>query len=143
MKPFFYTAVTSAVQQAEPESDLARTHLYCVERIMAGETITGASKPLERYSILPGKTFASSPASKQKFKVLRLIQDDVVYQDLTTKRIETVPVDRLLRDWAQKGLREVSLADSIIETVREVLGPVLGSFLTAALISWLFDKLSR
>jgi len=122
----------------------ARAHLAVVQMMLDGRSsVIAASKPLNRYSILPGKTFAANPASKEKYKVLRVIANDVVVQDLQTKKIQTFEIDQLLADWTRRNLQEVSLLEDILQTVKLVLGPVLGVFLTTALIGWLTQQIGK
>lgn len=119
-------------------------HLYVVKELMERRrTITSAVKSLNRYSIQPGKTFGTSAKSPNKFKVLRVLADDIVVQDLSTQRIQTFQVDNLLKDWGAKGFKEISLLEDIIATVRTLLGPLLGIFLTAALVAWLNEKIGK
>lgn len=139
IKPHVEKHVLAAFGHA---NDLQRAHLHVVQQVLDGrEHVIAGVKPLNRYSIQPGKTFAASPESKEKYKVLRVIADDIVLQDLRSKKIQTFQVDRLLADWAKRGIKEVSALEEIIRTVQQVLGPVLGIFLTSALISWLIDRL--
>ena len=149
VRPFFYSPVSEAIQSQILEvSDQERAHLLAVLATIDPETalltpVTAATKPLNRYSIMPGKTFAASPKAKEKYKILRLVADDVVFQNSKSLKVQTVPVNRLLQDWSAQGFQEVSLLSDIIETVKNLLGPMLGLFLTTALISWLTEKLGR
>lgn len=139
-KPFFFDKVIQAIDKSSQHE-----HLEMVRQSLEakpGETVLAASKTLTRYSILPGKTFATSTRAKDKYKVLRLVANDVVIETPTGK-VQTVNIDRLLKDWGDKGLKEIHFLDDIIETVKNILGPVLGVFLTGALISWLIQKLSN
>lgn len=123
-------------------SELERAHLYLIQQMLEKPTrIVAGAKPLNRYSIQPGKTFAASTKSKEKFKVLRVLADDIVLQDLSSRKVYTVQVDRLLKEWSAQGIQEISLLEDIVQTVQNVLGPVLGIFLTTALIKWLSDML--
>jgi hypothetical protein len=123
-------------------TDIERAHLSIVQQALSGRTrIVAGVKDLNRYSIQPGKTFAASAKSPEKYKVLRVIADDIVVQDLSTRKIITVQVDRLLQDWATRGIKEISLLEEIVQTVKNLLGPVLGIFLTSALLAWLTDQL--
>jgi hypothetical protein len=144
-KPFFYQKAKSSIEASiAGQGEQISTHLYVISEILEGNTpIVAGTKTLNRYSILPGKTFAAGPKSKTKYKVLRLVADDVVVQDLNTQRVETVQVNKLLKRWSDEGIQEISLLDDIIATVKSILGPVLGAFLTAALISWISEKLVR
>lgn len=123
-------------------TDLQRVHLSIVQHALDGRTqVVSGIKDLNRYSIQPGKTFGASAKSSDKYKILRVIADDIVVQDLSTRKITTVQVDRLLQDWATRGIKEISLLEDIAQTVKNLLGPVLGIFLTTALIAWLADQL--
>lgn len=123
-------------------TDLQRAHLVVIQQVLDGQTrVVAGVKPLNRYSVQPGKTFAASPNAKDKYKVLRVLGDDVVVQDLSSRKIQTFQVDRLLSDWANRGIKEISVLHDIIQTVKNVLGPVLGIFLTTALIAWLTEQL--
>jgi hypothetical protein len=146
-KPFFFDKAIWALEATPPKTPDQAQHLEMVRQCLMPEMdertfLLAASKTLTRYSILPGKTFATSPRSKDKYKVLRLVANDVVIE-APTGRVQTVNIDKLLKDWDQKGLKEIHFLDDIIETVKGVLGPVLGVFLTGALISWLIQKLSN
>lgn len=123
-------------------TDLQRAHLVVIQQVLDGQTrVVAGVKPLNRYSVQPGKTFATSPNAKDKYKVLRVLGDDVVVQDLGNRKIQTFQVDRLLSDWASRGIKEISILHDIVQTVKNLLGPVLGIFLTTALIAWLTEQL--
>lgn len=123
-------------------TDEERVHLVLILQALEKRTqVVAFAKPLNRYSIQQGKTFAASTKSQEKFKVLRVIADDVVLQDLRTNKVFTVQVDKLLKEWAERGIKEISLLEDIIQTVKHLLGPALGIFLTTALIAWLTEKL--
>lgn len=139
LKPHVDRHIMEAIQHA---SDMERAHLVVVQQSLDGrEQVVSGVKPLNRYSIQQGKTFATSTKDRVKYKVLRVLADDVVLQDLSTQKVFTVQVDKLLKEWSEKGIKEISLLDDIIQTVKNVLGPVLGIFLTTALIAWLTEKL--
>lgn len=143
MRPFFYPSVAEQINSNLIKTEgPSKEHLQIVMSLMEGQSlITAGTKTLNRYSVLPGKTFASSPKSKTKYKVLRLVADDVVIQDISSQKVETVQINKLLKRWAEEGVQEISLLDDIVSTVKSILGPALGVFLTAALISWIQDKL--
>ena len=149
MRPFFAEQVLHATTPriAAPETEeKIRAHLFVISNLMEGrQSIHAAAlvRPLTRYSIGPGKVFAPSAKSPDRFKILRLVADDVVIENERTRKVETVPINRLMRDWESRGMQEVSFIDQIVETVRKVLGPVLGAFLTASLIAWLMNHLSE
>jgi hypothetical protein len=140
-RPFFFDKVIQAIRTVP-----LNAHLEMVRQSLEGkqeQVVLAASKSLTRYSILPGRTFATSPRAKDKYKVLRLVANDVVIEKQPSGRVSTVNIDRLLKDWGDQGLKEIHFLDDIIETVKNLLGPVLGVFLTGALISWLIQKLSN
>jgi hypothetical protein len=147
-KPFFHTPVTTAIDlQIMDVPDLQRAHFHAIlavidPKLSQTTPVTAGVKALNRYSILPGKTFASSPKAKEKFKVLRLVANDVIVLNLRTQGIKTVAIDVLLKDWTSQGFQEITILSEIIDTVKAYLGPVLGAFLTGALIAWLAEKLS-
>ena len=148
MRPFFADKVLLATTPliAAPETEeKIRAHLFTISNLLEGrQTVHAATlvRPLTRYSIQPGKIFAPSAKSPDRFKVLRLIADDVVVENERTRKVDTVPINRLMRDWEARGMQEVSFIDQIVETIRKVLGPLLGAFLTASLIAWLMNHLS-
>jgi hypothetical protein len=147
--PFFAAKVSALIDtQMMDAPDLRRAHFHLIlttldPRLSTSIPVTAGTKTLNRYSILPGKTFASSSKSKERHKILRLVSNDVVIQNLKTQKVRTVGIDQLLKEWSEQGFQEVSTLSEIIETVKAVLGPALGVFFTAALISWLTDKLSH
>lgn len=125
---------------------MPRAHLQVVLTTLDPDLRTpllAGTQALNRYSILPGKTFAASAKSKEKYKVLRLVANDVIVQNLKTQKVQTIQIDVLLKEWAAQGFQEISLLGDIIDTIKNILGPVLGVFLTAALISWITEKLGR
>jgi hypothetical protein len=148
-RPYFYAQVSAAIDAQFLEAgDLPRAHLQAIRSTLDPELakrtpLIAGTQPLNRYSILPGKTFAASPKSKEKYKILRLVANDVIVQNLKTQKVQTVQIDVLLKEWASQGFQEISLLGDIIDTIKSVLGPVLGVFLTAALISWITEKLGR
>jgi len=139
--------VTAAINSQLLEvGDLPRAHLQVVLTTLDPDLKTpliAGTQALHRYSILPGKTFAASAKSKEKYKVLRLVANDVIVQNLKTQKVQTIQIDVLLKEWAAQGFQEISLLGDIIDTIKNILGPVLGVFLTAALISWITEKLGR
>lgn len=143
--PFFAPKAKKAINSVILESSLEdRSRLEIVSRFLDGHNIVLAgTKVLNRYGVLPGKVFAASPKSKKKYKVLRLVADDVVIQELSSQKVETFNINKLLKKWSEEGVQEISLLDDIINTVKSVIGPVLGVFLTTALVSWLTEKISR
>ena len=133
-------AIDTEIGSVSPEE---QQQLALVAHLIEGNRVTSAYKTLNRYQILPGKTFAPSSKSKEKWKVLRLVGNDVVVQNVQNQRIDTLPIDQLMKRFNDQKCQEVSLTDDLIETVKTVLGPTLGVFLTGALVAWLVDKLSK
>ena len=136
-RPFFYNTLKNL--DSTPEQRVLLATLFPM--FSSSIPVLAGSKSLNRYSILPGKTFSSSAGSKEKYKVLRLVADDVIYENTKTKKILTVPIGKLLREWESQGIKEITFVEDIIQSVKDLLGPVLGTFLTAALVSWLLEKL--
>lgn len=146
--PFFADQVLAEIDhQFFRASTEEQAHLYVVRSFIDGdafprERVFSAYRSLNRYQIQPGKTFASNAKDKNRTKVLRLVANDVVIQNVKTQKVETVSIDQCLKRFEEQKYKEVTLVDDLIETVKSVLGPALGVFLTGALISWLAEKLS-
>ena len=105
--------------------------------------LAAMTKKLNRYAVQPGKIFGTSSRAPDKYKVLRLIMDDVVVQDMQTRRTEVRNINSLLDEWDRKGVKEISFLEELIQTIKSTLGPFLGVFLTAALVSWLSEQLQK
>lgn len=133
-------AIDTEIMSLPPEE---QQQLLLVAHLIEGNRVTSAFKTLNRYQIQPGKTFAAHAKDKEKWKILRLVSNDVVVQNTRTARIETLPIEHLMRRFNDQKIQEITLVDDLIETVKAVLGPALGVFLTGALVAWLVDKLSK
>lgn len=118
---------------------------FFISSALNGKTpvMAATTKKLNRYAVQPGKIFGTSSKSPDKYKVLRLIQDDVVVQDMQTRKSEVRNINSLLDEWDRKGLKEISFLEELIGTIRSTLGPFLGVFLTAALVGWLTEQLQK
>lgn len=97
-------------------------------------------KPLQRYNIRPGRIFGNL-RSKDRYKIIELSGNIVVYKDLTKDKISYEPIDRLLTRWNILNIVEISPIDTILEKIKSWLSPFLGTVLVAALIAWLMKKL--
>ena len=64
-------------------------------------------------------------------------------QNMKTTRVETVSIDQLMKRFSDQKVQEITFMDELIETVKAILGPTLGVFLTGALVAWLAEKLSK
>lgn len=118
---------------------------FLISSLLDGrEPVTAAStRRLNRYAVQPGKIFGTSSKSPDKYKVVRLLMDDVVVQDMQTRRTEVRNINSLLEEWDARGLKEISFMEELIQTIRSTLGPFLGVFLTAALVGWLTEQLQK
>jgi hypothetical protein len=144
--PFFYEPVSKITTQIlRDEHNYTSEERECAALIQAhlrGTIVQSATtKRLNRYAIQPGKIFGANSKAPEKYKVLRLIVDDVVIQNISTQKVEVRDINRLLEEWDQKGVREISYLEELIQTVKNILGPFLGVFLTAALVKWLADQI--
>lgn len=147
-QPFFTIYVLPQLNQiihGTKYNEKEKSYAFMVSAMLEGKThITGATtKPLNRYAVQPGKIFGQSSRSPEKYKVMRLLADDVVVMDLSTQRTQVRNINALLADWSQKGIREISFLEDLIGTVKSMLGPFLGVFLTGALISWLVKQVKE
>jgi hypothetical protein len=142
--PFFGWKVLAAIDnEIMSVSAEEQQHLALVAHLIEGNRVTAAFKTLNRYQIQPGKTFAASAKDKEKWKVLRLIANDVVLQNTKTSKIDVISIDQVMKRFNDQKMQEITFIDEIIETVKSVLGPALGVFLTGALAAWLMEKLSK
>jgi hypothetical protein len=107
------------------------------------QVLSAQTKKLNRYAVQPGKIFGTSSRSPDKYKVIRLIGDDVVIQDMQTRRNEVRNINVLLDEWSRLGIKEISFLEELIQTIKSTLGPFLGVFLTAALVGWLTEQLQK
>lgn len=95
---------------------------------------------LNRYKLRPGKLYGN-PRNKERFKVIELSGNTVVYKDLVTNKITYDKVDDLLENWNLSGYMEISNIDVLLERVKEYLTPFLGGVIVSALISWIMKRL--
>jgi len=95
-------------------------------------------KALDRYNIRAGRIFG---IGKERYKVIELSGNIIVYKDLQKDKILYEPVDDLLKKWNLQGAVEISPIDAIIEKIKSWLTPFLGAVLVAALVGWLIKKL--
>jgi hypothetical protein len=98
------------------------------------------AKPLNRYNIRPGRIFGNI-RGKDRYRIVELSGNIIVYKDLKKDKILYENVDDLLSKWNMFNIVEISPVDSILERIKDWLTPFLGGVLVAALISWLLKKL--
>lgn len=98
-------------------------------------------QPLNRYNIRPGRIFGS-PTRKERYKVLDITSNSVVYKNLTTDKVESAKIDDIVQKWNLDGIYELSPVEEILQKIKSLLTPFLGGILVAALMSWLNKKLS-
>lgn len=95
-------------------------------------------RALDRYNLRPGRVFG---IGKDRYRIIELSGNVIVYKDLQKDKIEYEPVNELLKKWNLKGAVEISQIDAIFEKIKTWLTPFLGGVLVAALVSWLYKKL--
>lgn len=100
--------------------------------------IASSSKNLNRYTINTGKIYGNSI---NKYKIVKVLGDTIFYKNLSSQKIESSDVDKLLERWKKEGIKEIAFIDEIIETIRGYLEPILGPFVMGGLIAWLWGKL--
>ena len=105
-----------------------------VQQIIEAATI----RPLDRYNLRPGRIFG---IGKERYRIIELSGNVIVYKDLQKEKIEYEPVNELLKKWNLRGAVEISQIDAIFEKIKSWLTPFLGGVLVAALVSWLYKKL--
>lgn len=149
-KPFFSKQISpildniiTSSQTTEEEKSVSFTVSHLLERNETHVVTAFTTKALNRYSIQPGKIFGTSAKHPEKYKVVRLIADDVVLHNFQTGRNEVRNINKLLEEWAQKGIKEISFLEEVIRNVKSMLGPFLGVFLTTALIAWLTEQVKK
>lgn len=101
-----------------------------------------SSRALNRYNVRPGRIFGN-PRSKERYRILELSGNRIVYKDLSNNKVSVDNVDELLESWNLQGITEISQLDTIIEKIKSWLTPFLGGAIVAALIAWLTKKLGR
>ena len=102
--------------------------------------LAAVAKPLNRYSFRVDKIYGKLHG-KERYKILDISSNSIVYKDILKFRVEYADIDDLLQAWNAEGIVEISNIDSILEVIKKYLSPVLGGFLVGALISWLLEKL--
>lgn len=125
----------------ENESASGKTIFNILTSAEPAQVLSALIKPLNRYQIQAGKVFGKSPKDPEKIKILRLVADDVVVQNINTQKVEVLNIDHLLHSLSNKGFKEVSLLDEILHAIKSIIGPVLGAYLTASLTKWIIDQL--
>jgi hypothetical protein len=109
-----------------------------------GELVLAAAfQPLSRYNLKTDRIFGARNSTKERFKIIELAGNRVVYKKLDTNKVEIEKVDDLLARWNNLGYGEITHWDEILETIKKHLTPFLGSVLVAGLISWLLGKLGK
>lgn len=98
------------------------------------------AKPINRYNIRAGRIFGTIHG-KDRYRVIELSGNIVVYKDLKKDKVYYENIDTLLAQWNFDNVVEISPIDSIMEKIKTWLTPFLGGVLVAALISWLLKKL--
>jgi hypothetical protein len=98
------------------------------------------SKALNRYNIKESRIFGR-PGTQERYRILRISGNNIVYKDLHRDRVDYADVDVLVERWNNAGVVEITPVDSILDRIKKLLEPLLGIALTAALISWLLNKL--
>jgi len=99
---------------------------------------TASIKALDRYNLRAGRVFG---IGDERYRVIELSGNVVVYKDLQKNKINYEPVNALLETWNLRGAFEISPIDAIFEKIKSWLTPFLGTVIVAALISWLIKKL--
>lgn len=94
-------------------------------------------KKLERYNLRVGRIFG---IGKDRYKIIELSGNVIVYKDLQKDKILYEPVNDLLEKWNLQNAVEISDIDHILEKIRTLLTPFLGVVLVAALLNWLTKK---
>lgn len=98
-------------------------------------------QPLNRYNLRQGRIFGN-PIKKERYRILDVTSNSVLYKDLLTHKVEMASVDELLEKWNIGGISELSPTDEILAKIKQMLTPFLGGVLVGALINWLTKKLS-
>lgn len=107
------------------------------------EIVEGArAKPLNRYNVRPGRIFGKLKG-KERFRIIDITGNTVIYKDLTKQRVEYENIDNLLELWNLEGVVEISPVDDVLAVIKKWLTPLLGPVLVGALLSWVIDKVGR
>lgn len=104
--------------------------------------LAAVAKPLNRYSFRVGKIYGKLPG-KDRYKILDISGDSIVYRDVLKFKVEYAKIDDLLKAWNSAGVVEISNWDEVLEIIKKYLSPLLGSFLAGILITWLLEKLGK
>jgi len=97
-------------------------------------------QPLDRYSVRKDKIFGD-PSGKERFRITEIAGNSIFYRNLNTRQLKEANINDLLESWVKKGFVELSPIDEIINWIKSTLTTFLGSFLTGALIAWIWEKL--
>lgn len=97
-------------------------------------------KDLNRYALYPGRIFGK-PGSQDRFKIINLSGNTVIYKDISKGKVDYKNVDDLLEVWNSYGYVEITPTDEIFAKLKSWLTPLIGGVLVAALIAWLQKKL--
>lgn len=95
------------------------------------------AKPINRYSVRVGKIYGGA---SDRFKIMKLSGDTVFYKDIASGKVYYKDVDALLKEWSNKGIKEIAFVDELLDIIRTYLEPILGPILLAGLISWVYSK---
>ena len=113
--------------------------LQCGPRIL--EIVEAArAKPLNRYNLHEGRIFGVLHG-KERYKIIRVSGNTIVYKNLIKMEIESSNIDKLVELWNLKGVVEISPVDEIISKIKKWLEPLLGTTVMSLLIGWLLSKL--
>ena len=94
------------------------------------------AKPLNRYALRPGRIFGN-PRSDNRYRVLDVYGDWIIYKDVKKDRVVKRLYDELLEEWGDADVREITDFEKLIEDIKHQLTPFLGGFLAGLLIKWL------
>lgn len=99
-----------------------------------------SSAPLNRYALHPGRIFGN-PRSDNRFRILDNYGNYVIYKDIKLEKVLKRDFEELLEDWTERGIREITDFEHLIESIKTMLNPFLGTFLVTLLVKWLSEKL--
>ena len=97
-------------------------------------------QPLNRYNIRKDRIFGN-PLRKERYRVIDVSSNTIMYKDLLTDKIESSLITSLLESWNLKGIHELSPIDEILNQIKSMLTPFLGGVLVATIMSWLSKRL--
>jgi len=101
-----------------------------------------SAKALNRYNLRAGRLFGKVRGN-ERYRIIDVTSNTIVYKNLQTDRIDYKPVDELIEEWNLQGFVEISPIDNVLRKFKDWLTPFLGGVLVAALIAWLMKKLGR